>query len=190
MKKTNPGLRDQLRERFHVADGYYNGVGALQYIEAWLLDIHRRFPDFGFYESALEVMVKKRLPEGAKPGQFDAVVSRFVHDVNPFLRAPYTGESLGEFILEKLMPPYQGAIERLIDDCRDKGVLDSYEAVLDAGRAIVARREKPSSTAVTAYVGSLLDEIDDHLQAPPEPASPSGTATTPLAPGIDPRTLR
>ena len=46
-----------------------------------------------------------------------------VHDVIPFIRSPIVGEPLGEFIIEKLMPPYQDAKERLIEQLRSKGHL-------------------------------------------------------------------
>ena len=54
--------------------------------------------------------------------QFDAVTKRFVFDINPFIRSPYTGEKLGEFILEKLMPEYQDAIERIEEQLREAGM--------------------------------------------------------------------
>jgi hypothetical protein len=76
MRRTNPGLRDMLREKHHVQDGYYNGVGCLESIDAWLKDMHRRFPDFAFYEAAMAVLESKRLPTGAQPADFDSLVSR------------------------------------------------------------------------------------------------------------------
>ena len=112
MLVTNPGLRDLLRDRFHVDDGYYNGVGALEYVTTWIHSLHTRHPEHSFYENVLAELVKHRLPIGASAQSFSAVVRRFTHDINPFLRAPYAGEPLGEFILEHLMPPYQDAIER------------------------------------------------------------------------------
>jgi hypothetical protein len=65
MRRTNPGLRDLLRERHHVQDGYFNGVGALESIDRWLKEMHRRFPDFAFYESAMNVLESKRLHAGS-----------------------------------------------------------------------------------------------------------------------------
>ena len=79
-----------------------SGVGALEFITNWYHDVHLRFPDYNFYENGLNLLVQKRLPLGASPAEFDAIVGRFVQDINPFLRAPFSGDSLGEFILEKL----------------------------------------------------------------------------------------
>ena len=131
MEKTNPGLRDLLRDRYHVQDGYYAGYDALEYVQAWLQSVCARQPNHAFYEKVLEHMVSHRLPEGASAKDFTSVVRRFTSDVNPFLRAPLMEEALGEFILEKLMPPYTDAIERILKELRKSDELSDATKVED-----------------------------------------------------------
>ena len=73
MKRTAPGLRDLLVDRFLVTDGYYDGVAAMKYVEAWLKAIERRHPQHKFYQTCLDTLMSKRLPTG--PGGLPVSVS-------------------------------------------------------------------------------------------------------------------
>ena len=64
----------------------------------------------------------------------------FAYDINPFLRAPYTGEQLGEFVINKILPrAYDEAAERLLDELRKEDLLGEYEVVLNRCSRIVQR---------------------------------------------------
>lgn len=95
----------------------------------------------------MHMIIKKPPAAGCLAKDFSALTRRVVHNVIPFIRSPITGEALGEFIIEKLMPPYQDAKERLIEQLRTKGDLANPEKVEDACREVVARREKKGTTA-------------------------------------------
>ena len=123
MLKTNPGMRELLRERFAVGDGYYAGFQAMTYLTEWFTKTIERQPDYKFYEDCLETLIKNRLPAGASVRMFQSVVRGFVWDINAFLRAPYEDVKLGEFIIKELMPPYIDAQERLLKDLRRDGTL-------------------------------------------------------------------
>ena len=86
------------------------------------------------------MIIKKPPAAGCLAKDFSALTRRVVHNVIPFIRSPITGEALGEFIIEKLMPPYQDAKERLIEQLRTKGDLANPEKVEGACREVVARR--------------------------------------------------
>ena len=131
MKHTAPQIHEYCRDRFEVEAGYFDGYATLEYIKAYLVDLAKRHPQFNVYESAAEVIVKKRLPPGCSEPEFSSVARRFIFDINPFQRAPLTGEVLGEFIITKIMPDYPEAADRLIDTLREKGELDDHEKVVD-----------------------------------------------------------
>ena len=92
MEKTNPALRDTLQDRYHVHDGYYAGYDMLEHVKQWAEEMMERMPEHDFYERVHTLIKKNRLPAGATAKDFSAVVRRFTDDVNPCLRAPYTGE--------------------------------------------------------------------------------------------------
>ena len=143
-------------------DGYFDGVGAMTYISDWFTTMISRNPQFTYYENALAYLTSKRLPDGCTARDFSTVVRRFIHDINPFIRSPFTGSQLGEFILEKLMPKYLDAIDRLIDELRSKGQLGSVEIVEDRCEEVVQRRAK-SSPATTAAAAYLTDSTAEGL---------------------------
>ena len=62
MATTAPGMRDTLRDRYQVAEGYYDGCAAMAHIEKWLNQQHDLYPQHDHYESALLKMVASRLP--------------------------------------------------------------------------------------------------------------------------------
>ena len=80
----------------------------------------------------------------------------FVFDLNPYLRAPYSGETLGEFIIYKLMPPYQDAADRLISELRKDALLAAgAECLAAVGYLGVAVRDP----TVVPVVRDLLAEL-------------------------------
>ena len=50
MERTQPGLREILREKYHSGDGYYDGVAAMKYITAWLKNALLVNPQHDHYE--------------------------------------------------------------------------------------------------------------------------------------------
>ena len=61
MLRTAPTLRETLRDRYEVSDGYYDGCAAFEFVELWLKDVARRHPQHDFYQQCLELIEKKRL---------------------------------------------------------------------------------------------------------------------------------
>ena len=182
MVQTQPGLRETLRELYHVQDGFFSGYDAVEYVKTWLRGCQERDPQHKFYEGQLEKLLKNRLKEGASTRDFATVVRRFVFDINPFIRSPYSGEKLGEFIIEELMPPYQDAIERLLNECRkgDPPIIANYELVEQAAREVVGKRAKPDAGAAAGYLanpaadslgnGDDMSWLDGEDDDEPEPA--------------------
>ena len=103
MVRTAPNLRELLREKYHVSDGFYDGCAALKFVEKWLVEAQRDAPQYTFFDKA-HGAIDGKLTAGCSEREFNAVARRFLNDVNPFLRAPYVGEQLGEFIINKIMP--------------------------------------------------------------------------------------
>ena len=131
MVKTAPALRENLRDKFLVETGYYDGHAALAYVENHLTDLARRHPQYQLYETASHAIVSKRLPTGSSEIEFSAIARRFIFDVNPFTRSPLSGEILGEFIITKIMPDYPDAADRIVETLRERGELDDHEKVTD-----------------------------------------------------------
>lgn len=50
MERTQPGLRETLRERYHCGDGYYDGVAAYDYVTTWLKNALLANPQYAHYE--------------------------------------------------------------------------------------------------------------------------------------------
>ena len=159
MINTNPSMRDLLRDRYHVIDGYYDGYDAFEHVKKWLNDLHRRQPGYNYYEEALSILERKRLPTGAGEAEFGATVRRFMHDINPYIRAPYAEQALGEYIIEKLLPAsYVDAIDRLLDEMKADGTISDASIVEDRCREVVRRRTKGSVAASTAHAYVSLDQ--------------------------------
>ena len=129
MTQTAPQIAEVCRDKYLVETGFYDGYATLQYVEVYLTDLARRHPQYAVYENAVEMIVKKRLPQGCGEPEFSSVARRFVFDLNPFQRAPLSGEILGEFIITKIMPEYTEAADRLVERMREKGELDDHEKV-------------------------------------------------------------
>ena len=144
MKRTQPGLREVLREHCHCGDGYYDGVAAMQYVEAWLKNAIELNPQHDFYEKCHLVTVEKRLQPGCSAREFQAVARRWAFDINPFLRASYVSNAMGEFIVTKIMPAMGDTNDRLLDELRKEGLLHDYESVVDKCCTVVMRRAKPA----------------------------------------------
>lgn len=90
MKKTQPGLRDLLRDRCDAGDGFYDGVAAMKTIKSRMKEQETNHPQHDYYDGVLELISKKRLQSGCSERDFLAIARRFLFDVNPFLRAPLT----------------------------------------------------------------------------------------------------
>ena len=168
MMHTNPGLREILRSKYHTGDGYYDGAAALKFVELWLLMLQRDSPQNDFYEKAARIIQDKRLPEGCGDREFQAVCRRFAYDINPFLRAPYTGEQLGEFVINKILPrAYDEAAERLLDELRKEDLLGEYEVVLNRCSRIVQRRASAKAPTGAAHAIDVAAGFVE-AQQPPE----------------------
>ena len=168
MMHTNPGLREILRSKYHTGDGYYDGAAALKFVELWLLMLQRDSPQNDFYEKAARIIQDKRLPEGCGDREFQAVCRRFAYDINPFLRAPYTGEQLGEFVINKILPKaYDEAAERLLDELRKEDLLGEYEVVLNRCSRIVQRRASAKAPTGAAHAIDVAAGFVE-AQQPPE----------------------
>ena len=62
MIKSNPGLRDAMRERFHVIDGYYSGYDGLVFVQQYVEGIMERNPQHDHYEKLAKHFEDHRLP--------------------------------------------------------------------------------------------------------------------------------
>ena len=83
MMKTNPGLRETLRDRFYLAEGRYDGVGALKHVQAWIGRLYDSYSQTDFYDEILNRAGAKRLPLGCSERVFSAAVRRLVQEVIP-----------------------------------------------------------------------------------------------------------
>lgn len=162
MEDTQPGLREVLRSKFACGDGYYDGVAAMLYITAWIKNSLIHNPQHDYYDKGHRLIVEKRLGTGATDREFAAVARRWAFDINPFVRAPYTGDAMGKFIIEKIMPPYADASDRLVDELRKEGLLHDYESVIDRCTTIVQRRATKGAAANVAIL-----EIGTSVGRPP-----------------------
>ena len=171
MVRTQPSLRQVLRDRCRLPEGRFDGVKARKLITKWVERLHTRNPQADYYEDIQHVILKKRLPEGASERAFAAVVRRYTHDVNPFTRSPFEGEALGRLIIEKIMPPYITAGESLIQDLMKEKKLDDIMEVEDRCTIIVARRAKKevaSNLAETVEAMlSQFEKVDTKGNEPP-----------------------
>ena len=159
MKRTQPGLREVLREKYHLGDGYYDGVAAMDYVQAWIKNALTMNPQHDYYEHANNLVLNKRLVVGCSDREFQAVARKWAFDINPFLRAPYNSDALGEFIIMKIMPVMADTTDRLLDELRKEGLLHDYESVIDRCSTIVQRRAKgPSATAAP-----VVQELESYL---------------------------
>jgi len=172
MERTQPGLREVLKERYHTGDGYYDGVAAYKFIESWLKNALVQSPQYTFYEQAHAVLMSKRLAAGCTDREFQAVARRWAFDINPFVRAPYASDAFGEFIITKIMPAYDDAADRLVDELRKEGLLHEYESVVERCSTIVQRRSKKESGNAAA----LISEMDSYLADLPSESQPEKEA--------------
>ena len=65
MVRTQPSLRELLRQHYHVKDGFYDGCAALRYIETWLQQLQKNAPQHEFFDKAHDTFRDKRLPVGS-----------------------------------------------------------------------------------------------------------------------------
>ena len=137
-----PSMREMLQERYRIDDGIYDGYGAMEtYIKEWMRVMAARNPCHSHYEAGLELITKQRLPEGVSADDFLSRVRRFTIDINPYLRAPYEGEKLGEYILDTIMPQkYLETSERIKESLRKEGLLADIEVVENTCREAVQKR--------------------------------------------------
>ena len=101
---------------------------------------------------------------------FSATVRRIVQDVLPYTRAPLTGEKLGRFIIEKVMPPYIEAAEIIVDKLRQEGTLGDILRVEDRCAEAVAKRSTATPAHLAEEIAAMLSEVQF---VPPEPDGPS-----------------
>ena len=176
MERTQPGLREVLRERYHCGDGYYDGVAAMEYIKTWLKNSQLINPQYEHYEKGHSLVLEKRLAQGCSDREFQAVARRWAFDINPFLRAPYAGDAMGEFIVTKIMPAYQDSADRIVDELRREGVLHDYESVIDRCSTVVNRRASKASSALSVVADELqaMFAEEEELQVPAAPFKPAG----------------
>lgn len=183
---TQPTLRDLLRDRFDMGDGKYDGVGAFKFLTEWLRRINVRFPQHDEYDEALTKVFKTRLPAGCSESNFLTVARKIVQNVNPFIRSPYEGEALGRMLIEKIMPDYSDAAERLVEELQQNGTLGDIREVEDRCAMIVRRRtsKQPSQLgAAFTATSDLIFAVDCLIGDAERPPRKPGNPYTPRAPG-------
>jgi hypothetical protein len=153
MRRTNPGLRDALRAKFKIKElsGHYDGYRALQHVKAKMNEQVREGAFHKHYEKSLAWIQnpKNRLKDGCTATEFSARVRQFVHYVNPYLQRKFTGEDIGKFIIEEIMPEeYSEAGDRIRNKCEEEGELDDEEKVESRCLTTIVKRQK--SRALTA----------------------------------------
>ena len=168
MERTQPGLREVLRDRYHMGDGYYDGVAAYEFVTQWIKNALRDSPQNAYYERMHALVETKRLPVGCSDREFCAVARRWAFDINPFVRAPYANEAFGKFIIEKIMPPYSDAADRLVDELRDAGTLHEYETVVEKCSAVVSRRATKAAAAAPMVAELEMMFAESEAKASPE----------------------
>jgi hypothetical protein len=100
-----------------------------------------------------------------------------VHDINPFLRAPFVDDQLSDFVLTFVMPEaYREAGDRIKEKLMEKGELHDYQKVIDECGLIVSKRAKATTITPAALAAFELEfDVEAGFAHEPEPED------TPLA---------
>ena len=85
MERTNPAMRERLRDLYHVGGGYYDGVGAMEYVTEWVRKMHARNPSYDLYERLSTLILQKRLQIGCRESDFLAVTRKYIYGITNFI---------------------------------------------------------------------------------------------------------
>ena len=164
MVKHQPNLRDRLRQTCYLGEGRYDGLRAMKDVSTWIEKQHVLVPQTDLYDGLLARALSNRPGEGVSDENFLKLTHQLIHEIVPFMRAPYEGEELGLLIIEKIMPTYTTAAENLVRELRESGELNDPMVVEARCAAICAKRKSAKPSAGTnAAVASLVAELEVSL---------------------------
>jgi hypothetical protein len=175
MRRTNPGLRDALRAKFKIKElsGHYDGYRALQHVKAKMNEQVKEGAFHKHYEKSLAWMQhpKNKLREGCTTTEFSARTRQFVHYVNPYLQRQFTGEDIGRFIIEEIMPEeYSEASDRIRTKCEEEGELSDPEKVESRCLTTIVKRQKARMLSAATVPGAGVGIGEDPEDEPSEGA--------------------
>ena len=121
-----PIFARELREscdytRDNVAGGYFDGVTAYRMVYNKLFAEERTQMDVDFYNTAKDLQIKARLPDGCAADDFMAKAIAWIYKIRPHLAQPFNDEDAAKYIIN-MMPNKLGADARRIEQrARDEG---------------------------------------------------------------------
>ena len=83
--------------RAGVKGGYFDGRLAFNMLYIKLFGHSRRKTDVNFYNTARDIQVKNRLPDGCKAKDFMSKAHAWIHKIRPNLQQKYSDEDAAEF---------------------------------------------------------------------------------------------
>ena len=148
--------------RAGVKGGYFDGKLAFNMLYIKLFGHSRRKTDVSFYNTAREIQIKNRLPDGCKAKDFTSKAHAWIHKIRPNLQQPYTDEDAAEYIID-MMPKALGADARRIKSelmaagtfLNHAHLIDQLESVVLDTQAVTA--PTPGFTAVSKEVAQSFD---------------------------------